>query len=402
MPTYRYQAVDLAGRTLKASLQAESERHARQLLREQGLFARQLQVQGQGNAQVLPRRQRVSRAQLCELTRQLATLTGAGIALVDALATLERQLVEPALRNLLVGVRGALAEGLGLARSLARQGGVFSALYCALVEAGERSGRLAQVLERLADHLEQVQRQQHKARTALIYPCVLMGVSLAVVVGLMSFVVPRLTEQFAHSGQSLPLITRLLIGASEALLLAGPWLLGAAVLGAAGAARLLRRPHWCLRRDDLLLRLPRVGALLRVLESARLSRSLAILVGSGVPLLEALQVATATLENRRIRLALERVQVDVQGGVSLHRALDASGQFPPMLLNMVASGEASGTLPDMLERVADNQERGFARQVDTVMALFEPLMILVMGAVVLFIVLAVLLPIMQLNQGLTL
>ncbi|KIU53321.1 type II secretion system inner membrane protein GspF [Pseudomonas sp. B21-036] len=400
MPTYRYQAVDLAGRTLKASLQAESERHARQLLREQGLFARQLQVQG--NAQVLPRRQRVSRAQLCELTRQLATLTGAGIALVDALATLERQLVEPALRNLLVGVRGALAEGLGLARSLARQGGVFSALYCALVEAGERSGRLAQVLERLADHLEQVQRQQHKARTALIYPCVLMGVSLAVVVGLMSFVVPRLTEQFAHSGQSLPLITRLLIGASEALLLAGPWLLGAAVLGAAGAARLLRRPHWCLRRDDLLLRLPRVGALLRVLESARLSRSLAILVGSGVPLLEALQVATATLENRRIRLALERVQVDVQGGVSLHRALDASGQFPPMLLNMVASGEASGTLPDMLERVADNQERGFARQVDTVMALFEPLMILVMGAVVLFIVLAVLLPIMQLNQGLTL
>ena len=400
MPTYRYQAVDLAGRTLKASLQAESERHARQLLREQGLFARQLQVQG--NAQVLPRRQRVSRAQLCELTRQLATLTGAGIALVDALATLERQLVEPALRNMLVGVRGALAEGLGLARSLARQGGVFSALYCALVEAGERSGRLAQVLERLADHLEQVQRQQHKARTALIYPCVLMGVSLAVVVGLMSFVVPRLTEQFAHSGQSLPLITRLLIGASEALLLAGPWLLGAAVLGAAGAARLLRRPHWCLRRDDLLLRLPRVGALLRVLESARLSRSLAILVGSGVPLIEALQVATATLENRRIRLALERVQVDVQGGVSLHRALDASGQFPPMLLNMVASGEASGTLPDMLERVADNQERGFARQVDTVMALFEPLMILVMGAVVLFIVLAVLLPIMQLNQGLTL
>jgi len=400
MPTYRYQAVDLAGRTLKASLQAESERHARQLLREQGLFARQLQVQG--NAQVLPRRQRVSRAQLCELTRQLATLTGAGIALVDALATLERQLVEPALRNLLVGVRGALAEGLGLARSLARQGGVFSALYCALVEAGERAGRLAQVLERLADHLEQVQRQQHKARTALIYPCVLMGVSLAVVVGLMSFVVPRLTEQFAHSGQSLPLITRLLIGASEALLLAGPWLLGAAVLGAAGAARLLRRPHWCLRRDDLLLRLPRVGALLRVLESARLSRSLAILVGSGVPLLEALQVATATLENRRSRLALERVQVDVQGGVSLHRALDASGQFPPMLLNMVASGEASGTLPDMLERVADNQERGFARQVDTVMALFEPLMILAMGAVVLFIVLAVLLPIMQLNQGLTL
>jgi len=184
--------------------------------------------------------------------------------------------------------------------------------------------------------------------------------------------------------------------------LLGPCLLGAAVLSVVLGKLLLRKPHWCLRRDDLLLRLPQVGVLLQVLESARLSRSLAILVGSGVPLLEALQVATATVNNRRIRLALERVSSEVKGGVSLHRALEASGHFPPLLLNMVASGEASGTLPDMLERVADNQERGFARQVDTAMALFEPLMILVMGGVVLFIVMAVLLPIMQLNQGLTL
>ncbi|MDD0972872.1 type II secretion system inner membrane protein GspF [Pseudomonas fontis] len=400
MPTFRYQAVDLAGQTRKASLQADSERHARQLLREQGLFARQLQRHEPGSLQ--PRRQRVNRAQLCELTRQLATLTGAGIPLVDALATLERQLVQPALRNLLVAVRGSLAEGLGLARSLARQGGLFSGLYCALVEAGERSGRLAQVLERLAEHLEQVQRQQHKARTALIYPCVLMGVSLAVVIGLMTFVVPKLTEQFSHAGQSLPWITSLLIGISETLVTLGPWLLLGGVALSVLAGWLLRKPHWCLRRDDLLLRLPNVGALFAMLESARLSRSLAILAGSGVPLLEALQVATATVNNRRIRLALQRVGTEVESGVSLHRALDASGYFPPMLLNMVASGEASGTLPDMLERVADNQERSFARQVDTAMALFEPLMILVMGAVVLFIVLAVLLPIMQLNQGLTL
>lgn len=229
-----------------------------------------------------------------------------------------------------------------------------------------------------------------------------MGVSLAVVVGLMTFVVPKLTEQFAHSGQSLPWITSLLIGISDLLVLLGPWLLIGGALAALLGAWLLRRPHWRLRRDDLLLRLPRIGNLLAVLESARLSRSLAILAGSGVPLLEALQVATATVNNRRIHLALQRVSTDVQGGVSLHRALDASGHFPPLLLNMVASGEASGTLPDMLERVADNQERGFARQVDSAMALFEPLMILVMGAVVLFIVLAVLLPIMQLNQGLTL
>jgi len=400
MPTFRYQAVDLAGKTHKASLQADTERHARQLLREQGLFARQLQRHDASTRQ--PRRQRLSRAQLCELTRQLATLTGAGIALVDALATLERQLRQPALHGVLVALRGSLAEGLGLAASLARQGAPFTGLYCALVEAGERSGRLAQVLTRLADHLEQVQRQQHKARTALIYPCVLMGVSLAVVIGLMTFVVPKLTEQFAHAGQSLPLITSLLIGFSQGLVHAGPWVLGLAVLTTLLASWLLRKPHWCLRRDDVLLRLPRIGGLLQVLESARLARSLAILTSSGVALLEALQVATETVGNRRIRLAMEQVRQQVQGGTSLHRALDACQQFPPLLVNMVGSGEASGTLADMLERVADDQERGFARQVDTAMALFEPLMILVMGAVVLFIVLAVLLPIMQLNQGLQL
>ncbi|MDC0690156.1 type II secretion system inner membrane protein GspF [Mitsuaria sp. RG] len=398
MPTYRYQAVDMNGKAHKASVQADSERHARQLLREQGLFARQLQRQDSAQ----PRRQRLTRAQLCELTRQLATLVGAGIPLVDALATLERQLRQPALHAVLVTLRGSLAEGLGLARSLARQGAPFTGLYCALVEAGERSGRLGQVLARLADHLEQVQRQRHKARTALIYPAVLMGVSLAVVVGLMTFVVPKLTEQFAHSGQSLPLITSLLIGISQGLVHAGPYLLALAIGLTVAGGWLLRKPHWRLRRDDLLLRLPRVGALLQVLESARLARSLAILSGSGVALLEALQVATETVGNLRIRAAMEQVRQQVQGGTSLHRALDGAGQFPPLLVNMVGSGEASGTLADMLERVADDQERGFARQVDTAMALFEPLMILVMGAVVLFIVLAVLLPIMQLNQGLQL
>lgn len=398
MPTYRYQAVDLAGKAHKASVQADSERHARQVLREQGLFARHLQRHEGGQ----PRRQRLTRAQLCELTRQLATLIGAGIPLVDALATLERQLRQPALHAVLVALRGSLAEGLGLARSLARQGAPFTGLYCALVEAGERSGRLGQVLARLADHLEQVQRQRHKARTALIYPAVLMGVSLAVVVGLMTFVVPKLTEQFAHSGQSLPLVTSVLIGLSQGLVTAGPYLLVLAIVLTVFAGWLLRKPHWRLRRDDLLLRLPRIGTVLQVLESARLARSLAILCASGVALLEALQVASETVGNLRIRAAMGQVRLQVQGGTSLHRALDNAGEFPPLLVNMVGSGEASGTLADMLERVADDQERGFARQVDTAMALFEPLMILVMGAVVLFIVLAVLLPIMQLNQGLQL
>ncbi|NBA98005.1 type II secretion system inner membrane protein GspF [Pseudomonas sp. R5(2019)] len=399
MPTYRYLALDADGRRSRASLQAESERHARQLLREQGLFAREVELQSASAS--VPRRQRLNHAQLCEVTRQLATLASAGIALVDALATLERQLAEPAIRNLLVAVRASIGEGHTLAESLRRQGGLFTGLYCALVEAGEKSGRLAPVWERLAEHLEQVERQRHKARAALIYPMMLMLVSLTVVVGLMTFVVPKLTEQFAHGGQTLPWVTRLLIGLSDGLVIAGPWLLGAAIGALSLYLFLLRKPAWRLRRDGWLLRLPKIGLLLQVLDSARLSRSLAILVGSGVPLLESLQVATATVGNRQIWRALQEVREQVKGGVSLHRALSGSGYFPPLLLNMVASGEASGTLPDMLERVADNQERGFARQVEMTMALFEPLMILVMGGVVLFIVLAVLLPIMQLSQGLT-
>ncbi len=397
MPSFRYLALDPQGRRRRDLIQADSERHARQLLREQGLFARELTPQVATARR--SRGQRLSHAQLCELTRQLATLLGAGIPLTEALTTLERQL-DPASRRVLASIGAAVAEGHGLAESLRRHGPPFDTLYCALVEAGERSGRLAPVLERLADYLEQVQRQRHKARTALIYPGVLMCVSVIVVVGLMTFVVPRLTEQFDHAGRSLPTITQVLIGLSDALVAAGPWLLGLLVIACVGASMLLRQALWRYRRDRLLLRLPRIGTLFAVLDSARLSRSLAILCGSGVPLLEALQVGTATVGNLTIREALERAREQVKAGISLHRSLAGSGHFPPMLINMVASGEASGTLPEMLERVADNQERGFARQVDMALALFEPAMILAMGAIVLFIVLAVLLPIMQLNQGL--
>lgn len=398
MPCYQYQALDLQGRTRKDQIQADNERQARQRLREQGLFVRHLREHSSHSWAA--RRQQLSHSQRCELTRQLSTLLGAGISLVEALSTLERQLTDAATRRLLRALSHSLAEGHGLAESLRRQGS-FDALYCALVEAGEKSGKLAAVLERLAEYLEQVQRQRHKARTALIYPSLLLLVSLLVVVGLMVFVVPKLTEQFNHAGQSLPLITQVLISLSDALRQIWPLLLGLIVAVALVRHWMLGRPHWRYRHDHLLLRLPRLGLLCSVLNSARLSRSLAILTGSGVPLLEALQVSTASVTNQAIYRALQQVQTQVKTGISLHRALDQSGHFPPLLLNMVASGEASGTLPEMLGRVAEDQERGFARQVDLALALFEPVMILVMGAVVLFIVLAVLLPVMQLNQGLS-
>lgn len=401
MPAYRYLALDGDGRRQRDVIQAESERHARQLLRERGLFPREVQATGPARG-TRNRAGRLDANSRTDFTRQLATLVGAAIPLAEALQMLERQSRQAALKALLLDLLGQVREGYTLADSLGRHPGTFDPLYLTLVAAGERAGRLGPVLERLADYLERVQRQRHKARTALIYPLALALVSVAVVAGLMTFVVPKLTEQFIHSGLQLPWITRALVAVSDGLLVFGPWLLGLVLLVGLGLQRLLRQVEWRRRWHRQLLRLPRLGELLRTLDSARLTRSLAILVGSGIPVLEGLQVSRATLGNQVLRDALEAAIEQVTAGTGLGRALDRSGVFPPLLVNMVASGEASGTLDAMLERVADAQERDFNQQVDLALALFEPVLILILGGVVLAIVLAILLPIMQLNQALNL
>lgn len=401
MPAYRYLALDGDGRRQRDVIQAESERHARQLLRERGLFPREVQATGPARG-TRNRAGRLDANSRTDFTHQLATLVGAAIPLAEALQMLERQSRQAALKALLLDLLGQVREGYTLADSLGRHPGTFDPLYLTLVAAGERAGRLGPVLERLADYLERVQRQRHKARTALIYPLALALVSVAVVAGLMTFVVPKLTEQFIHSGLQLPWITRALVAVSDGLLVFGPWLLGLVLLVGLGVQRLLRQVEWRRRWHRQLLRLPRLGELLRTLDSARLTRSLAILVGSGIPVLEGLQVSRAALGNQVLRDALEAAIEQVTAGTGLGRALDRSGVFPPLLVNMVASGEASGTLDAMLERVADAQERDFNQQVDLALALFEPVLILVLGGVVLAIVLAILLPIMQLNQALNL
>lgn len=401
MPAYRYLALDGDGRRQRDVIQAESERHARQLLRERGLFPREVQASGPVRG-ARGRGGRLDANSCTDFTRQLATLVGAAIPLAEALQMLERQSRQAALKALLLDLLGQVREGYTLADSLGRHPGTFDPLYLTLVAAGERAGRLGPVLERLADYLERVQRQRHKARTALIYPLALALVSIAVVAGLMTFVVPKLTEQFIHSGLQLPWITRALVAVSDGLLVSGPWLLGLLLLAGVGLQRLLRQVPWRRRWHRQLLRLPRLGELLRTLDSARLTRSLAILVGSGIPVLEGLQVSRATLGNQVLGDALDAAIEQVTAGTGLGRALDRTAVFPPLLVNMVASGEASGTLDAMLERVADAQERDFNQQVDLALALFEPVLILILGGVVLAIVLAILLPIMQLNQALNL
>lgn len=399
MPTYRYLALSPDGRRRRDVLQADSERQARQLLRDRGLFPRHLETVT--TAPRRARRGRLDTASLTLMTRQLATLIEAGIPVSDALDALTRQAESQRERSLLLAVGNRVREGHSLADSL-RPHSSFDLLYCSLVAAGERAGRLAMVLERLAGYLERVQAQRQKARTALVYPLVLAGVSVAVVIGLMTWVVPRLAQQFENSDMALPWLTQLMIALSELALRFGPWLAGLLLVITPLMLRLARRPALRRRIDSALLRTPRIGELVRLLDTGRLTRTLAILTRSGIPLLEALKVSRNTLGNGLMREAVEAIEQRVESGISLHRAMEESRRFSPSMLHMVASGESSGTLDAMLERIADAQESTFNRRVDMALALFEPLMILFMGAVVLTIVLAILLPIMQLNGAMSL
>jgi len=405
MDSFRYQALDTQGKAKKGVLEAETERHARQLLRDQGLFPRKVERSSgrkSGEHQGLKKPKaaagHLSHDQKTLFTRQLATLVAAGLPLENALETLSKQAETDKQRSLLLGLRTRVREGHSLADSLKNWPSSFQDLYVALVAAGEKAGRLDQVLMRLADYLETSQKQRQKATMALVYPVLLTLVSLAIVIALMSFVVPRIVSQFDHAGQTLPVITRGLIWVSDAIrdwgLVAGLALALLLLL----IRMLLRKPEVRLIWHRRLLTLPMLGKLSRALNTARLARTVAILTASGIPLLEGLKVARETLGNTWMQYKVEDIVDQVREGVSLHRALEASGEFPPMMVYMVASGEASGELDAMLMRVADLQDNEFQQKVDVSLSLFEPMMILFMGGVVLTIVLAILLPIMQLND----
>ncbi|WP_114417811.1 type II secretion system inner membrane protein GspF [Marinospirillum perlucidum] len=405
MDSFRYQALDRQGKTQKGVLEADSERHARQLLRDRGLFPRKVEISHGKAERTSPTRSaagHLSHDQKTLFTRQLATLVAAGLPLENALETLSKQAETDKQRSLLLGLRTRVREGHSLADSLKAWPQTFQSLYIALVAAGEKAGRLDQVLQRLADYLETTQKQRQKAGMALVYPVLLTLVSLGIVIALMTFVVPRIVSQFDHAGQTLPAITRALIWISDTL---RDWglLLACLLVGGFLLVRfLLSKPRLRLAWHRRQLSLPLVGKLGRALNTARLARTVAILTGSGIPLLEALKVARQTLGNLYMQQKVEGIIDQVREGVSLHRALEASEEFPPMMVYMVASGEASGELDQMLTRVADLQDGEFQQKVDVSLALFEPLMILFMGGVVLTIVLAILLPIMQLNDVLNL
>ena len=407
MPAFEYQALDARGRTRKGVTEGDTARSVRALLRSEGLTPLELReidetadgsTRSERPAGAGAGRGRVGPLDLALATRQMATLARAGLPVEEWLATVAQQSEKPRVRNVLRAVRTRVMEGHSLASALGGFPRVFPEIYRSTVASGEASGHLDRVLERLADYLESRHALRQRVLLAMIYPVVLTLVALVVTIGLMVYVVPEVVQVFDGLDQELPAITRNLIATSELLQDWGLLAFGGLLGGGALLAWALRHPGPRTRADRLLLRLPLVGRMIRGINTARFARTLGILAASGVPLLEGLRTGSEVVANRPMREAIETASQRIREGSGIGRALEDTGYFPPITVHLIRSGESSGNLTEMLERAAETQEQEVESRISVSMGVFEPLLILTMGAVVLTIVLAILLPIFELNQ----
>jgi general secretion pathway protein F len=400
---YRYQALNEKGKLVKGVLEGDSERQIRSQLRGQSLRPVEVGVANrqEDSSSSAPGlglfKPRVNAGEMAMLTRQMATLVESNLPLDECLKATAEQTRKPRLKAMLLQVRSRVAEGYTLAYAMGEFPQVFNEMYRAMVTAGEHAGFLGPVLTQLADYTEQRQYTGQKLKMAMIYPFILMGVAVAVVVALMVFVVPELVGIFAHTSKELPVLTRGLIASSDFFRNYGVWLLVGVVALVALVRWLLKSPPRRKKWHAMQLKMPGISRVVIAVDTARFASTLSILMASGVPLLESLRIAGQVLTNLVLREDSKVVAERVQEGSSLHRALQENGRFPPMMIHMVASGEASGELETMLERSSSNQERELEMTLGAMMALFEPLMVVFMGGMVLTIVLAILLPIFDLN-----
>jgi general secretion pathway protein F len=395
MPDFVYSAIDSAGRERSGRISAASREAARADLLARKLFVTRVDVAASRGA-IAGSGQRLNVKQLTLFTRQVATLMTVA-PLEETLRTIMQQAEEKHVRRILGRVHGGVVEGRRLSAAMALEPASFPPLYRAMVAAGETAGSLPEILERLADLQERQAIVRGKVLTAIAYPVALALVATLVVIALMVFVVPKVVEQFEDIGQTLPFLTRAVIGISD-FLVGWWWLLLALIIGGGLLfGRALQDEAFRLRFDTWLLGLPMVGRLLRDLYAARLARTLATMVASRLPIIEGLALVTPTIQNRALRRASEEIVTNIREGGSLSAGLRNSGMFPPLLVYMAAGGESSGQLDQMLERAADYLEREFDSFTATVLSLLEPGVIIVMGGVVAAIVLSILLPILQLD-----
>ena len=398
MAQWSFAALDEGGRRRRGTVEGDNPRHVRALLREQGLRPLSVRPAAPGIASRLRlgKRRAMGSEVLAQLTRQLATLLRGGLPLDAALNALAAQRARYS--EVLVGVRARVQEGYSFAEALGASRRTFPELLVATVGAGERIGRLEEVLERLAEHFEKRQALRQQVRAALAYPLVLTVFSLAIVSLMLVYVVPQVTPVFVDSGVELPVLTRVLISVSDFARAWGWLALLAAAAGCGLLARTLRVPAARVRLHRLILRAPLFGALSRELNSARLMQSLSTLTDAGVSVWESLRVAARMLTNLPMRQAAMDAARQVSEGKPAAEALDASGLFPPLCIQLIASGEASGELHQLLGRAAETQERDLSARINTLTSLLQPVLIMLVGGFVLLIVLSILMPIFEMNR----
>lgn len=396
MSGFRYTAVDAKGTEISGQIDAESERAARTELRSSGLIPLTLQAASVAHAQVA-RRRTLSQTQLVDFTRQLASLMAAGLTLERALSSLADEVESGKLKTMLQAVRAGVTGGQTLAGTMASYPHDFSAIYRAMIAAGEESGSMAQVLQRLAHWLEASQALRAKLTQACIYPAIVVAVALLVVGALLTFVVPQVVGVFAGARQKLPPLTSITLALSHFLRVYWIPITGVSIVGAWLALMALRQPPLRRSFDLWVLGIPIVGSLVRDSNGARFGATLGALAGAGVPILKALQASAQTLGNQAMLADAERAQIGVREGGGVAHTLSVGGRFPPSLITFIALGEQTGQLADMAERAAARLAASVERRTLWLVSLLEPALILAMGVMVLLIVLAVLLPIIQLN-----
>ncbi len=401
MGAFEYQALDAGGRERRGVMEGDTARQIRQQLRDKGWTPLAVDAVEQREARRkggFSLRRGINATELALITRQLATLVQSGMPVESALATVAEQTEKMRLKKIVLAVRAKVLEGHTLADALKEFPHVFPELYRSTVAAGEHSGHLEAVLGRLADYTESRQALSQKMGLALIYPSLMIIVAVLVVVVLLAYVVPQVVGVFDNIGQELPVLTRGLIAVSDFLSAWGLALIAVITLGIVVFNLLLRREGFRAAWHRWLLHVPLVGRLVRGLNSARFARTFSILSASGVPVLDGMRIAAEVVSNLPMRKAVEEAARRVREGSPINRALQQSGYFPPMVIHLIASGEASGNLDEMLDRAATSQERELETAVSALMGILEPALILVMGVVVLVIVLAILLPIFDMNQ----
>ncbi|MBU2891742.1 type II secretion system inner membrane protein GspF [Colwellia sp. D2M02] len=406
MAAFEYQAVDSRGKTKKGVVESDTPRQARNLLREQGLMPIEVNAtlakhkkqneqstlfSGSGGG-------KVSASELALITRQLATLVESGLPLEESLIAVAEQCEKNRIKSMIMGVRTKVTEGYGLAESMGEYPKIFNRLYRAMVAAGEKSGHLDKVLNRLADYTEKRQQMRSQLIQALVYPIIMTVVAIGVIAILLTAVVPKIIGQFEHMGESLPGTTQFLIASSEFLQNYG--LVIVVIIAALMLlfSQLMKKPAFELAFHRRLLIIPGVGKVARGINTARFARTLSILTASAVPLLESMRISGQVLDNLHIKQQVSSATDKVREGASLRVSLEQTKLFPPMMLHMISSGEKSGQLEHMLGRAADNQDREFEALVAISLKAFEPALMVGMAGVVLFIVMAILQPILQLNS----